>query len=225
VVKWGSNGPGSGFIAQMPCNPVTLCPYLRIVRRTSASSWSGAPPFRKLPRELSPWPCTMRNYLRPHPAWDNFKGIGQHWRALKSKADCHRDVLLQFRVREQQELATEQRNMANSVAEYGSGRGQISGVQTRSILDSHRPHYHLSTAELLHVLLCHESDGYLPDKFERILDHHEADNRRNHCYSIRPCNGHEQSATTWRNTSNTIQEWDRGRAVLEIAAEMQARLG
>jgi len=42
----------------------------------------------------------------------DFKSIIHHWGALKSKVDRYLDVLLQFRVLEQQELAIDQRNMA-----------------------------------------------------------------------------------------------------------------
>ncbi|TAQ84963.1 hypothetical protein B7494_g6716 [Chlorociboria aeruginascens] len=64
----------------------------------------------------------------------DFSSIIHHWRALKSKVDRHLDVLLQFRVLEQQELAIEQRNMATQQQSMAVEEAKRSGVQARSIL-------------------------------------------------------------------------------------------
>ena len=64
----------------------------------------------------------------------DFKSIVRHWGALKSKVDRHLDVLLQFRVLEQQELAIEQRNMATQQQNMVVEEAKRSGVQSRSIL-------------------------------------------------------------------------------------------
>lgn len=64
----------------------------------------------------------------------DFRNIIRHWGALKSKVDRHLDVLLQFRVLEQQELAIEQRNLATQQQNMAVEEAKRSGVQARSIL-------------------------------------------------------------------------------------------
>ena len=64
----------------------------------------------------------------------DFNTIIHHWGALKSKVDRQLDVLLQFRVLEQQELAVDQRNMATRQQNMAVEEAKRSGVQARSIL-------------------------------------------------------------------------------------------
>jgi hypothetical protein len=64
----------------------------------------------------------------------DFKSIIRHWGALKSKVDRHLDVLLQFRVLEQQELAIEQGNLATQQQNMAVEEAKRSGMQARSIL-------------------------------------------------------------------------------------------
>jgi len=64
----------------------------------------------------------------------DFNSIIRHWGTLKSKVDRHLDVLLQFRVLEQQELAIDQRNMATQQQNMAVEEAKRSGVQARSIL-------------------------------------------------------------------------------------------
>jgi Mg2+ and Co2+ transporter CorA len=64
----------------------------------------------------------------------DFNSIIHHWGALKSKVDRHLDVLLQFRVLEQQELAIDQRNMATKQQNMAVEEAKKSGIQARSIL-------------------------------------------------------------------------------------------
>jgi len=64
----------------------------------------------------------------------DFNNIIRHWRSLKSKVDRHLDVLLQFRVLEQQELAIEQRDMATKQQSLAVEEAKSSRVQSRSIV-------------------------------------------------------------------------------------------
>jgi hypothetical protein len=64
----------------------------------------------------------------------DFNSIIHHWGTLKSKVDRHLDVLLQFRVLEQQELAIDQRNMATKQQNMAVEEAKRSGMQARSIL-------------------------------------------------------------------------------------------
>jgi len=64
----------------------------------------------------------------------DFNSIIRHWGALKSKVDRHLDIILQFRVLEQQELAIDQRNMATKQQNMAVEEAKRSGVQARSIL-------------------------------------------------------------------------------------------
>jgi hypothetical protein len=64
----------------------------------------------------------------------DFNSIIHHWGALKSKVDRHLDVLLQFRVLEQQELAIDQRDMATKQQNMAVEEAKKSGIQARSIL-------------------------------------------------------------------------------------------
>ncbi|KAL2071772.1 hypothetical protein VTL71DRAFT_13007 [Oculimacula yallundae] len=64
---------------------------------------------------------------------EDFNSIIRHWGSLRSKVDRHLDVLLQFRVLEQQELAVEQRNIATEQHFMAVEEAKRSGVQARSI--------------------------------------------------------------------------------------------
>ncbi len=64
----------------------------------------------------------------------DFDSITHHWRSLKSKVDRHLDVLLQFRVLEQQELAIEQRAIASQQQNLAVEEAKSSRVQARSVV-------------------------------------------------------------------------------------------
>lgn len=64
----------------------------------------------------------------------DFDSIIHHWRSLKSKVDRHLDVLLQFRVLEQQELAVEQRAIASQQQNLAVEEAKSSRVQARSVV-------------------------------------------------------------------------------------------
>jgi Mg2+ and Co2+ transporter CorA len=58
----------------------------------------------------------------------------RHWRLLKSKVDRHLDVLLQFRVLEQQELAIAQRDLATKQQHLAIEDAKSTRVQSRSVM-------------------------------------------------------------------------------------------
>jgi hypothetical protein len=64
----------------------------------------------------------------------DFNSIIHHWGAPKSKVDRHLDIILQFRVLKQQDLAIDQRNMATKQQNMAVEEAKRSGVQARSIL-------------------------------------------------------------------------------------------
>jgi hypothetical protein len=64
----------------------------------------------------------------------DFNNIIRHWRSLKSKVDRHLDVLLQFRVLEQQELAIKQGDMATQQQNLAVEEAKRSRLQSRSVV-------------------------------------------------------------------------------------------
>jgi Mg2+ and Co2+ transporter CorA len=64
----------------------------------------------------------------------DFDATIRHWRSLKSKVDRHLDVLLQFRVLEQQELAISQRDLSTKQQKLAIEDAKSTRVQSRSVL-------------------------------------------------------------------------------------------
>lgn len=64
----------------------------------------------------------------------DFDKIIEHWKSLERKVDRHLDVLLQFRVLEQQELAVSQREIATRQQSLAIEEAQSSRVQSRSVM-------------------------------------------------------------------------------------------
>jgi len=64
----------------------------------------------------------------------DFDKIIDHWKSLESKVDRHLDVLLQFRVLEQQELAISQRHMATQRQNLAIEEAKSASVQSRSVM-------------------------------------------------------------------------------------------
>ena len=64
----------------------------------------------------------------------DFVKIIDHWKSLARKVDRHLDVLLQFRVLEQQELAISQRHIATQQQNLAIEEAKSSRVQLRSIM-------------------------------------------------------------------------------------------
>jgi Mg2+ and Co2+ transporter CorA len=64
----------------------------------------------------------------------DFDAIIHHWRSLKSKVDRHLDVLLQFRVLEQQELAISQRDLSTKQQKLAIEDAKSTRVQSRSVM-------------------------------------------------------------------------------------------
>jgi Mg2+ and Co2+ transporter CorA len=64
----------------------------------------------------------------------DFDKIIDHWKSLERKVDRHLDVLLQFRVLEQQELAISQRDMATKQQNLAIEEAKSSRVQSRSVM-------------------------------------------------------------------------------------------
>jgi CorA-like Mg2+ transporter protein len=63
----------------------------------------------------------------------DFEKIIEHWKSLERKVDRHLDILLQFRVLEQQELAISQRHMATQQQNLAIEEAKSSRVQSRSV--------------------------------------------------------------------------------------------
>lgn len=64
----------------------------------------------------------------------DFDATIRHWRSLKSKVDRHLDVLLQFRVLEQQELAISQRDLSTKQQKLAIEDAKSTRVQSRSVM-------------------------------------------------------------------------------------------
>jgi Mg2+ and Co2+ transporter CorA len=64
----------------------------------------------------------------------DFDKIIDHWKSLARKVDRHLDVLLQFRVLEQQELTISQRHMATQQQNLAIEEAKSSRVQSRSVM-------------------------------------------------------------------------------------------
>lgn len=64
----------------------------------------------------------------------DFTKIIGHWKSLQRKVDRHLDVILQFRVLEQQELAISQRQMATQQQNLAIEEAKSSRVQSRSVM-------------------------------------------------------------------------------------------
>lgn len=64
----------------------------------------------------------------------DFDKVIDHWKSLQRKVDRHLDVLLQFRVLEQQELAISQRDMATQQQTLAMEEAKSSRVQSRSVM-------------------------------------------------------------------------------------------
>lgn len=105
-------------------------------------------------RELPIWgiPPFDTHLVRFHPdhapptvVWDfiqaemnlvdkDFEMIISHWRLLRDKVDRYLDVLLQFRVLDQQELAVSQRHIAGEQQSLAVEEARKAGVQARSVI-------------------------------------------------------------------------------------------
>lgn len=81
-------------------------------------------------------PAAIRDLIQHemHLVDKDFAGIIDHWKALERKVDRHLDILLQFRVLEQQELAISQRHMATQQQNLAIEEARSSRVQSRSIM-------------------------------------------------------------------------------------------
>jgi Mg2+ and Co2+ transporter CorA len=64
----------------------------------------------------------------------DFDKIIGHWKSLRSKVDRYLDVLLQFRVLEQQELAVSQNHLATKQQSLAIDEARSSRVQSRSVI-------------------------------------------------------------------------------------------
>lgn len=64
----------------------------------------------------------------------DFDMIISHWRLLRDKVDRYLDVLLQFRVLDQQELAVSQRHIAGQQQSLAVEEAKRAGVQARSVI-------------------------------------------------------------------------------------------
>jgi hypothetical protein len=64
----------------------------------------------------------------------DFDVIISHWRLLRDKVDRYLDVLLQFRVLDQQELAVSQRHIAGEQQSLAVEEARRAGVQARSVI-------------------------------------------------------------------------------------------
>ncbi|PGH19656.1 hypothetical protein AJ80_03811 [Polytolypa hystricis UAMH7299] len=64
---------------------------------------------------------------------DGFQTIIGHWRSLKDKVARHLDIMIQFRVLEQQELAVKQRDLAVEQQNLATIEAKNSRLQSRSI--------------------------------------------------------------------------------------------
>lgn len=64
----------------------------------------------------------------------DFDVILSHWRLLRDKVDRYLDVLLQFRVLDQQELAVSQRHIAGQQQNLAVKEARRAGVQARSVI-------------------------------------------------------------------------------------------
>ena len=64
----------------------------------------------------------------------DFDKIIGHWKSLKSKVDRHLDILLQFRVLEQQELTVSQSHLATQQRSLAIDEARSSRVQSRSVM-------------------------------------------------------------------------------------------
>jgi Mg2+ and Co2+ transporter CorA len=81
-------------------------------------------------------PDTIRDLIQHEMDLVNrdFDKIIEHWKSLERKVDRHLDILLQFRVLEQQELAVAQRHMATQQQNLAIEEAKSSRVQSRSVM-------------------------------------------------------------------------------------------
>jgi Mg2+ and Co2+ transporter CorA len=99
----------------------------------------GIPPFDNHQVNFHPdhIPPTIIRHLIQHEmdlVNKDFDNIIRHWRSLKTKVSRHLDVLLQFRVLEQQELAIAQRHTATQQQRLAIEEAKSSRVQSKSVV-------------------------------------------------------------------------------------------
>lgn len=99
----------------------------------------GIPPFRDHQVEFHPDhepPREVQECIQHEMSLvdRDFNKVIDHWKSLERKVDRHLDVLLQFRVLEQQELAVQQRQLATQTQHLAVEEAKSSRVQSRSVM-------------------------------------------------------------------------------------------